>query len=229
MKIEGIAPPPKEWSWSFSRLKNYETCPLRHLEVDIKKSFADDGVGLAEGSATHDALAKACSGQAPLPSRYAHLQTWVDRIVAGTGELMVEQKYALTRDFQPTTYFARNVWYRGIGDVVRIDGPVGLVADWKTGKIVDDSVQLMLMAACLFAHYPQLKRVRSEYIWLKEDCTTPEVFTRQEIADAWITLLPRVKSLETASQTQQYAPKPGGLCKKHCPVTSCIYHGKGLR
>ena len=236
MKIEGIAAKPKEWAWSYSKLKNFETCPRRHYECDIVKNFDDkvkaDGtpnVELAEGNEAHDALAKACGKGVDLPAKFSHYQTWVDRVRTGPGQLLVEQKYAITRDFAPTTYFARDVWYRGIGDVVRIDGPVALVLDWKTGKVLEDSVQLMLMAQCIFSHFPQVKRVRSEFVWLKEECTTPEVFTRQEIADAWLTLLPRVARLEADSKAMQFPPKPGALCKRYCPVQTCPFWRKGTR
>lgn len=229
MKVAGIQGTPKEWAWSYSKLKNYETCPKRHYEIDVLKSYQDGGAGLAEGNDAHDCLAKACSGAEPLPERFKHYQVWVDRVRAGPGQLLVEQKYAITRDFRATTYFARDCWYRGIGDVVRIDGPVALVLDWKTGKVLDNIDQLVLMAQCLFSHYPQLLRVRSEFIWLKEDCSTAEVFDRQEVADKWIDILPRVTKLETASKALNYPPLPGGLCKNYCPVLSCPFHGKGAR
>lgn len=232
MKVAGISGPPKEWAWSYSKLKNFETCPRRHYEIDILKSFKEDmvpGGALDEGNKVHAALAKACMQTEKLPPQYAHHQIWVDRVLAGPGELFVEQKYAITRSFGPTSYFARDVWYRGIGDVVRVDGPVALILDWKTGKILEDSVQLMLMAQCIFSHYPEVRRVRSEFVWLKEECTSPEVFDRKEVADQWIDLLRRVTKLETDSKAQQFPPKPSGLCRKHCVVQSCPFWGKGAR
>jgi hypothetical protein len=233
MKVEGIAPPPKEWAWSYSKLKNYDVCPKRHYEVDILKNYSDESeagaAALQLGNDAHDALAKACRDAVPLPEKFKHYQVWVDRVRGGPGQLLVEQKYAITRDFRPTTYFARDVWYRGIGDIVRIDGPVALVLDWKTGKILEDSVQLMLMAQCIFSHYPAVRRVRSEFVWLKEECTTPEVFDRQEVANNWVELLPRVANLENASKTLTYPPKPGPFCKKYCPVDSCPFWRKGTR
>lgn len=233
-KIEGIGVPrpAKEWAWSYSKLKNYETCPKRHYEIDILKSVAEvqePGGPLDWGNKAHDALAKACAGVALLPEPFMEYQAWVDRVRAGPGELLVEQKYAITRQFGQTKYFAKDVWYRGIGDIVRLYKDVALILDWKTGKILEDPVQLMLMAQCIFSHYPQVERVRSEYVWLKDDCTTPEVFDRKEVADQWIALLPRVRALEAASKTQTFPPKPSGLCKKHCVVTSCPFHGKGAR
>jgi hypothetical protein len=232
MKIEGIGSRggAKEWSWSYSKLKNFETCPKKHYEVDIAKSFAEEaqeGGALEYGNRVHDVFKNVLKNGAALPPDLINLQQWVNRVQAGPGELLVEQKYAITRQFQKTGYFAPDVWYRGIGDVVRIDRDLALILDWKTGKILDDSVQLMLMAQCLFSHYDQLKYVRSEFVWLKEDCTTPELFTRQEVANQWSGLLERVHALETASRTLTYPPKPSGLCKRHCPVASCPFYRKG--
>lgn len=234
MKIAGHTAPPriKGFSWSYSKLKNFEVCPKKMHEVDILKSYSepDDPNGpLVWGNRVHKALAEALSGKCPLPAEMQEYAPWVDRVKRGSGQLYVEQKYAITRDFRKTAYFADDVWYRGVGDVVRLADNIALVLDWKTGKILEDSVQLMLMAQCLFAHYPQLQYVRSEFVWLKDDCTTPELFTRQEVADQWVGLLDRVNSLEQAAKNQDYPPKPGRLCKNYCPVVSCPFHGKGAR
>lgn len=218
----------KEWSWSYSKLKNFEVCPKRNYEVDIAKTYQDSGgEALTWGNAVHDALAKALKNNTPLPTEMAAYEYWVDRVRRGTGELLVEQKYAITRDFQKTEYFAKNVWYRGIGDVVRLNTNVALVLDWKTGKVLEDSVQLMLMAQCLFSHFPALTHVRSSFVWLKDDCETPELLTRQEVADQWIGLLDRVNGMERAHKEMNFPPKPGRLCRSYCPVTSCPFHGKG--
>ena|SRR5579859_2912853 len=247
MKIAGIGAPPKSatklWSWSYSKLKNYEACPRKHYEVDLAKTFAetqdaDPDSALNWGNRVHDTFAKVLKGELLMPAEMAMYQHWIDRIKNGPGKLLVEQKYAITKDFQKTSWFANDVWVRMIGDVVRIDEPftdrhgnryrLALVVDWKTGKIVEDSVQLMLMAQALFSHYPDLTHVRSEFVWLKDDCTTPEVFTRQEVANQWLGLLDRVSSLESAHLTQSYPPKPGRLCKRYCPVQSCPYWRKGV-
>lgn len=233
--VQGLGKPAvKAYAWSYSKLKNYETCPKKHYEVDIAKTYAEDkdpdpNTPLNWGNRAHEQLALALTTRQPITAEFRDFQPWVDRVLAGPGQLLVEQKYAITRGFKATTYFAKDVWYRGIGDVVRIDGPVALVLDWKTGKILVDSVQLMLMAQCIFSHYPDVQLVRSEFVWLKDDCTTPEVFTRAEVADAWVGLMERVNQLELADKLQDYPPKPSGLCRSWCPVVSCPYHGKGGR
>jgi hypothetical protein len=220
----------KPFAWSYSRLKNFEVCPKRHYEIDLAKNYVEavePGSPLDWGERVHKALAAACDKGTPLPSEMTDYQRWVDRVRAGPGKLYTEQKYAITKDFTPTAFFANNVWYRGIGDIVRVDGPVALVLDWKTGKLVVDSVQLMLMAQCIFSHFPDVKKVRSEFVWLKDDVSTPEVYDRQDLLDHWVGLMNRVKLLENAHTKQEYPPKPGKMCRKWCPVVSCPHHGKG--
>jgi hypothetical protein len=233
MRIAGhppARPAGKEWNWSYSKLKNFELCPKRMYELDIAKTYVEAvevGGPLEWGNRVHDAFKVALTTGTNMPAEMLAYQPWVDRVRAGPGQLLVEQKYAITRSFAPTTYFAADVWYRGIGDVVRIDTDIALILDWKTGKILEDSVQLMLMAQCLFSHYPGLKYVRSEFVWLKDDCTTPELFTRKEVGDQWVGLLDRVNGMELASQQMNYPPKPGRLCKSYCPVQSCPFYKKG--
>lgn len=216
----------KEWAWSYSKKKNFDTCPKRHYEVDIAKSYKDESEQLEWGNRVHKALADACSGKAPLPPTMTEYQKWVDRVRAGQGELLVEQKYAIARDFTPVEWFSPRAWYRGIGDVVRIAGPVALGLDWKTGKVLHDSRQLMLMAQCIFSHFPDVKVIRTEFVWLKEDCTTPETFTRDQMVREWTVLLPEIRAMEDASKRMDYPPRPSRLCFKNCPVLSCPHHGK---
>jgi hypothetical protein len=219
----------KGFSWSYSKLKNYDTCPKRHYEIDLQKHYKeDDGPDtvLGWGNRVHKALADACSGKAPLPPTMQEYQKWVDQMKCGPGELLVEQKYAITKDFQPVEWFSPRAWYRGIGDAVRVSGSVALARDWKTGKLLHDSKQLMLLAQCIFAFHPAVRRIKTEFVWLKDDCTTPEVYDRDTIRNEWIGLLPRVEQLEDAAKTMSYPPKPSRLCFKHCPVMSCVFHGK---
>lgn len=216
----------KPFAWSFSKLKNFETCPFRHDQIDLKKLFKDDSEQLRWGNMVHDSMAAACSKGAMLPVEMAQYQKWVDRVRAGSGALLVEQQYAINAQFERRGWFDKDVWYRGIGDVVRVDTDLALVLDWKTGKVKVDSVQLMLMAQCIFSYYPQVQLVRSEFVWLQEDCSTPEMYTRQNLAREWPALLARVQAMEHAYNTQTYLPRPSRLCRRHCPVQSCQYHGQ---
>lgn len=223
---------PKPFAWSYSRLKNFESCPKRHYEVDIAKNVKEDeSEQLTFGNALHEALAKRIGKNVQLPTPFAKYESWAVRMVTPVGikgvdtKLLVEQKLAITKDFGPCEFFDKLAWFRGVGDVIKITGPVALVADWKTGKILEDSMQLALMAQCVFAHHPEVERVRSEFIWLKEDATTRADFSRQDMVKLWVNLHPRVSALEHAHNTTTYPAKPGSLCRRWCPVRSCPHHG----
>lgn len=218
---------PKPFAWSYSKLKNYETCPKRHYNVDVAKTVKEEeSEHIAYGNAVHKALADAISGKAPLPKPFNHLQEWVDKVTRSEGTILVEQQLAITKELNPTEWFGKNVWFRGVGDVVKINGPVALAIDWKTGKITEDGVQLALMAQCVFAHHPAVEKIRTEFVWLKEDATTRADFTRDDMVKVWAGLLPRVSILENAYVAQEFPPKPGYLCRRFCPVTSCPHHGE---
>lgn len=217
---------PKAFAWSYSKIKNFETCPKRYWHYDVNKDVKEpEGEALQYGNAVHAALAAALLGD-PLPNHFKNLQSWVDRIVTREGKILTEQKLAITNEFEPCDWFAKTAWYRGIADVIKITGRVALAIDWKTGKIVEDGSQLALMAQCIFSHHPDVERIRTEFVWLKEDATTRADFARKDMADVWKGILPRVSLLQNAHETMTFPPKPGGLCRKWCSVHSCPHQGQ---
>jgi hypothetical protein len=217
----------KPFAWSYSKLKNYETCPKRHWHLDIAKDVREEeSEALLYGNMVHEALANRISKGTELGEPFKHLEPWAERLLKTDGEILVEQKLAITSDFGPCKFFDRTAWFRGIGDVIKIVGNAALIIDWKTGKVLEDSQQLALMAACVFAHHPDVHKVRSEFVWLKEDATTRADFAREDMPKMWNNLLPRVKALESAYASSTYPAKQGGLCRRWCPVKQCPHHGE---
>lgn len=220
---------PKPFTWSYSKLKNFETCPKRHWHLDIARDVKEEeSEQLKWGNYVHAQLAKRIKDGTPLPRSMESYNKWCERILADAADcdILVEQKLAITQHFEPCGYFDQDVWFRGVGDVIKCRGSVALIVDWKTGKILDDHSQLSLMAACVFAHRPDVHAVRSEFIWLKEDAQTSDVFRRDDMPKMWGGLLHRVNSLRLAFDTQSYPAKPSGLCKRFCPVEQCPHHGE---
>lgn len=160
-----------------------------------------------------------------LPFALKHFEPLAERLEKVPGKMLVEQKYAINEGLQATGYFESNAWFRAIGDTVVLNPPVALAVDFKTGKVIDDSQQLALLSACIFAHYPDVHAVRSEYWWLREDAVTRADFKRSEMLGVWKGVWPRIEQLKLAYETANYPPKQGGLCKRYCPVTTCEYHG----
>ena len=219
------------FAWSYSKLKNFEICPRRHFEIDIQKTFKDEeGEALVYGNIVHDVLAKAIDKGAPVPAIHKpDLDKWVGyatQLRDKGMELSVERKFAITENFAPCEYFSRHVWFRGVADVLAVMGPVAIALDWKTGKVLQDSQQLALTAACVFAHNPQVQRVRTEFVWIKDDCTTTEDFTREGMTAVWAGLWPRIARLHQAHVSGSYPVQPNALCRKYCAVLSCAHNGR---
>jgi hypothetical protein len=224
------------FAWSFSKLDNYETCPKKYEAYSVSKSVKEDSTeNLDWGNEVHDAMRDALKKVKPLPEHMAPYQPWIDRVLSGPGDLLVEQKYAMDKSFSPVPYFSPSVWFRGIADAIRINDEVALAIDWKTGRRKEGSIQLGLMALCLFQHFSKLQAVRAEFVWLQEDptnieaATTKEIFHRSYMQQFVAELLPRVQKLQWAHDTNTWEPKPSGICVKHCKVVSCPFHGRGNR
>ncbi len=217
---------PKSWSWSYSKLKNFETCAKRHWHLDISRDVKEDeGEALMWGNEVHKALELRLANKTPLPLPMQEYEPWAARVLQGQGQLYVEQQLAIKSDLSATGWRSNDAWFRAKVDVLRINGPVALAVDWKTGAIKEDSVQLALAAATVFAAYPAVQIIRSKFIWLKEDADTVEDFTRAGMAEIWVHLWPRITKLKEAHDGQNYPPKPGGLCRRWCPVSQCPHHG----
>lgn len=234
----------KPFSWSYSKLKNFNSCPKRYWHIEVQKDVVEpESEQLKAGNLLHDAAHKRIEKGTALPATVtyrAELEEWCRKILAGHAHakafeaaapgarMLVEQKLAITDSFGPTTWFGTDeapAWFRGIGDVIKIVGPVALIVDWKTGKIIEDSQQLALMAACVFAHHPEVQRVRSQFIWLKEDAETRADYARADMPAMWAGILPKVRTLKTAHETTSFPAQPGALCRRWCPVTVCPHHG----
>ena len=228
--MRNYSPQPKAWSWSYSKLKNYRTCPLRHYEIDLAKNYVEpEGPALKEGNAVHKAFEDRIGKGVPFPPQYAHFEEAAQRLLKVPGKIMVEQQLAIKADYTPCTWFDKQTWFRAKADFLAVNGLVALAIDYKTGKIIEDSEQLGLMADCVFSHYPEVQAVRTEFWWLGDDAATKEIFYRKDRAAFWQKIMPEVNTLKQAAETNTYPAKPSGLCKKFCVVTGCQYHGKGSR
>ena len=109
--------------WSYSRLKNYETCPKRHWHYDIFKDVKEpESDQLKDGFFVHDVLAKRIANATPLPPQVIEYEPWAVRVLTGPGQILVEQKLAIALDI------SQRVYVLGHGAVVFHGGPQELLA-----------------------------------------------------------------------------------------------------
>lgn len=217
----------KPVAWSFSVLNKFETCPYQYYKQRVTKEYKDEmsAAGLW-GDRVHKALDKRIKDKAPLPEGMTEYEPYAARFDNAPGEVLSEQKAALTRNLEPTTWFAKDVWTRVILDILVYNGDKAIVFDWKTGKRKHDIDQLKLFAGTVMALRPQVQTVTTGYIWLKERKVDTDVFTRDDQAGIWQHFSPKVARFERAHEQQKWPKKPSGLCRKWCNVMDCEFNGR---
>jgi hypothetical protein len=222
-----VAKKVKPFSWSYSKLKNYRTCPYRYKKIDIDKTYKEDfsGADLAWGNYVHKSFEDRIGKGASFPADLAMYELAALRLLDVPGTITVENKLAITKGLSPCAWYADDAWFRAIADYLAVNDIVALAIDYKTGKIIEDSVQLALLAETIFAHYPRVQAVRTEFWWLKDDAVSREDFYRKDRKKTWLTVMPEVLTLENAHKEMNFPPHKSGLCRNHCIVTDCVHHG----
>lgn len=219
-------------AWSFSVLDSFETCPRRHYLTKVAKTVSEpQSEAMAWGNKVHKALELRLKTRAPLPSdmvQWEPIAARLDSVAYSPGAtLEAEQKLALSEQFQPVSFFAKNVWVRAITDLTITKGEKAFIADYKTGAPKPESAQLRLTAAVTMHHKPHVNKVTNTFIWLKTGETTVEHFTRDDLPTIWQEFAPRVQRLDIAHKEHKWPAKPSGLCRKWCPVPHSMCEHRG--
>jgi len=217
------------FAWSFSKLRNFETCARQYHEIEVLKNFQkEETEELRDGFAVHAAMAKAITNDTPLP-RTMPYEHWIEYVKRTEGQINAEQKLAITREFRPCTYFdkVKPVWLRTVADVLILGDDAAHIIDWKTGKVKPEMDQLVLIATCVMVHYPQVFNISAELVWLGFNTKTTMECTVDDIVEFWNgPMFDRVEKLQTAHETGIFPPKPSGLCRRYCAVTTCEHCGR---
>lgn len=220
------------FAWSYSRLKNFEACPLKYKTVDIDKLHVESTQELDRGEQLHAAMYERIAKGTKLPIPFSYMERWAKRLTTQLDpaeETYCELKLALNSEYQPTAFMAHNVWCRARIDYVKIIPQQAHIVDYKTGRPREDDAQLALAAAMIFHHYPEVDQIRTEFLWTEYSDTSHRIIHRNELPDIWDELLPRVTALREAHDHEDFPAVPCGLCAKYCPVSTCQYWGKRLR
>lgn len=139
------APRKSAFSFTYSKLSGFETCPLRFYETEILKNWPEERNEYLEwGNAVHAAIEANLTKQEPLPASMRGYQKWIDKVVGTPGELLCEDsgRLAIDSSFKPCAWNSPSTWLRGIADVIKLDEEypgAALVVDWK-GLSIDTPI-----------------------------------------------------------------------------------------
>ena len=218
----------KVWPWSYSKIKAFEQCPKQFYHDKILKEvpFKETEATLY-GTAFHTAAENYIAKDIPLPSKFSFAQKMLDSLKNKQGEKLCELKLGITEDLEPCGFYDENVWFRGIADLIILDGDLAWVIDYKTGKSSKyaDKGQLELMAMSVFKHYPQVKTVRAGLVFVISNDLVKSTYTEYDKPKLWEKWLAKYKQMETAAIEEVWNAKPNGLCRRHCPIIECVHNG----
>jgi len=218
----------KVWPWSYSKIKAFEQCPKQFYHDKILKEvpFKETEATLY-GTAFHTAAEDYIGKDVPLPGKFSFAQKMLDSLKNKQGDKLCELKLGITEDLEPCGFYDDNVWFRGIADLIILDGDLAWVIDYKTGKSSKyaDKGQLELMALSVFKHYPQIKTIRAGLVFVVSNDLVKGTYTEYDKPNLWEKWLSKYKQMETAAETDMWNAKPNGLCRRHCPVIECVHNG----
>jgi CRISPR/Cas system-associated exonuclease Cas4 (RecB family) len=211
---------------SFSAIKMYENCPKRYYHQRVTKEVQDTGGEASRyGERIHEFLEQRLVNDTALPQeaeKYEVLCQTIEKMARG-GELHAERQLTLTENLTPTSWFANDAWFRSILDVLIIKEDTAIVIDWKTGKRRPDFTQLEMFALQVWKHFPEIVRIKTTFVWLKEMKMDTEEYSREQSDELWQNLLGRINRIYQSVEHENWPAKPSGLCR-FCPAQSlCEY------
>jgi hypothetical protein len=185
---------------------------------------------LTYGLEVHKAAEEYIRDGKPIPEKYRYMQAALDRLKAIEGEKLCEYQMGLTKGLEPCDFFDKGqVWWRGIADLIILNGDSAYVIDYKTGKSARyaDTKQLEILSLALFKHFPDIKKVKAGLLFVVSKDLVKANFEADRAHEYWIRWLEDTFRLERAFKTNVWNPKPNFSCSKWCPVKDCIHNGKG--
>ena len=213
------------YTWSYSSLKQYTNCPKQYHHLKVLKDYeTSDTQATIYGKEVHKALEEYVRDSIPLAKNYERFKAVVDELIAIPGDKYCEHEMALLPDRTPCAFDDENRWVRGIADLLIVDGDTAFVVDYKTGSNrYPDPKQLRLMALMVFAHFPDVNKVKGGLLFVMHNAFVTEEYNRNQIDESWGHFLPLLARLDNSYASNAWSPNPTGLCR-FCPVKSCEFN-----
>jgi hypothetical protein len=191
----------------------------------VKDVVDEGGEASKHGERIHAFLENRLKDNTDLPQEIAQYDTLckaVERLAEG-GVLEVERELVLNDNLMPTGWWDADAWIRSKLDVLVIKGNDAVVMDWKTGKRNPDQFQMQLFAVQVFKHFPEVQRVKTSLVWLKDMSMDSEQYTRLDANKLWADIMKRIQRIHTSLEHDNWPAKPSGLCR-FCPARhDCDY------
>lgn len=221
----------KNPTWSFSGIKLFEQCPKKYYHLKIKRDCSEPDTDATNyGKEFHEAAEHYVDGTADLPAHFEFARAALDKLKAIPGDKLCEYEMGLTENLEPCKMDDPDVWWRGIADLVIMNGNRAKVLDYKAGKSAKyaDKDQLELMALAVFKHFPDVEEVDAALFFVVAKAFIKGNYKRTDAPALWARWLQRYNRIPAAIANGVWNPKTSGLCKAHCVVLSCLHNGRNM-
>lgn len=207
-------------SWSYSRLLDFESCPLKAKLKYVDKIVESSGPAAERGTMIHQ-LAEdfVCGKIKKLP---VELVKFSDEFLALRNRFVekavsLEGEWGFDRDWNKSTY--KDAWVR-----IKLDARIvkskthSIVVDYKTGKRFGNEVkhgeQVVLYGIAELLREPHVESVDVELWYLDVDELISTRFTREKLLRFLPSFEKRGVKITTATQ---FPPNPNLFSCKWCP------------
>jgi hypothetical protein len=221
-------------AWSYSSITLFDQCPKKYYHLRVVKDIKEpESEAMNYGKDLHLAAEEHIRDGKPLPAKYAYIQEMLDKLKEIPGEKLCENKLAVKivdgGKLAPCGFFDKDVWYRGIADLIILDkeNQEARIIDYKTGKTAKyaDTKQLKLLAATVFTHYPEIKIIKAGLLFVVSKEFIKETYDANFRLAYFEHFKPLVNQLESSISNNVWNPKRNFTCRKWCPVTTCPHNG----
>ena len=210
-------------AWSYSSIKTFDQCAKKYFHLKVVKDVKDEpGEAADYGTAVHEAAELFIKHGTPIPEKFAFMRPIVEPLAKKKGTKATEIKLGVTSDMKPCGFFDKNVWYRGIADLLILNGSEAWLIDYKTGKNAKyaDIKQLDLLAGAVFIHYPEVETIKSALLYVVSQDMPKKIHHRQHLPTYMGVFDTQLDQLEAAMEHGVWNANPSGLCG-WCPVETC--------
>lgn len=209
-------PLPRMRAWSYSRYKDYSTCPFKSKLKHIDGLKEPGNKAMERGSHIHKLAEDFVKlKQKTLPEELKMFAREFKKLQKL--DTRTEDRWAFDMNWVPCEFFDSNTWLRMVADaqhvkVLKSDEERMTVIDYKTGRIYGDNQdQMQLYAVGVFHRFPAVQKVKVELWYIDSGDIIELEFNRSQAEELRQQWEERIKPMMTDTQ---FAPRPNRFCAK---------------
>ena len=208
--------------WSYSSMSLFQQCPKKYFHLRVAKDIKqEESEQMRYGLVVHKAAEDYVRDGTPLPEAFSYMAEPLDRLKKFDGDKYCEHQMGITQDLQACSFAAPDVWWRGIADLLIVNGDTARVVDYKTGKVPADQYKASaLLPSKIYAYLCEQvlgerpKQIRLLYVQfgktLVVDVTDDDVaYAEKRVREAWA-------KIDGWYEEGYFPPQRNNLCDKWC-------------